>query len=392
MDELEETMLLDSAATKWLLLFSNDREFSIHPVNMEREHYGEFHHLYKKLRIHPGRFFQYLRMQKETFDYMHDLVSPKLQKNWCNLHRNPILQEERLVLTLRYLATGASFRHLSFSFRMGVSTVSNIVKETVEALWEVLQPIHMPVPTVKHFENIARDFEVMWNYPNCIGCIDGKHVRIKAPPDSGTMFYNYKHYFSVVLQGVADSHHRFISIDVGGFGKQSDGGTFRTSDIYEMIKNNTLQLPTAKCLPNSNILTPMVFLGDDAYPLMRNVMKPYNEANILPDEDMYNKRHSRARKSVECAFGILYAKWRIFSKSIETTAKTADKIVKCCCVLQNTIIDREGVEHHLNQVEPLSKKMTINPGGARGRQPTQAKQIRDLLKMYFSANSIQYGN
>ena len=47
----------------------------------------------------------------------------------------------------RYLSTGLSFRALAFSFRMGKSTVANIVKETVEAIWDELYPLHMPIPT-----------------------------------------------------------------------------------------------------------------------------------------------------------------------------------------------------------------------------------------------------
>jgi hypothetical protein len=65
------------------------------------------------------------------------------------------------------------------------------------------------------------------------------------------------------------------------------------------------------------------------------------------DPDYFNRILSRARKTIKCAFGILYSKWRIFSKAIETTEKTADKIVKAACVLQNVIIDKEGVERHL---------------------------------------------
>lgn len=391
MEGIEEELLLDSSATKWFLLFNSEREFGAHPVNLQREEYGEFHHLYKQLRNYPRRFFQYLRMEIETFDYVKALVVTNLQKNWCNFHTNPITPEERLVLTLRYLATGTSFKHLSFSFRMGASTVGQIVKETVQALWEVLQPLHMPVPTNKDFENISNDFEKMWSYPNCMGCIDGKHVRIIAPAHSGTMYYNYKHFFSVVLQGVADSNYRFTTVEVGGFGKQNDSGTFRTSEIYSMLKSNAFNLPTDKCLPRSNITMPLVLLGDDAYPLMSNLMKPYNDVNLLPDEEMYNQRHSRARKSVECAFGILYSKWRIFSKAIETDVTTADKIIKCCCVLQNLIIDREGVEHHLKNITLFPMKTTLSPAShARGRHPRHAKQNRDLLKMYFSANPIEY--
>lgn len=79
---------------------------------------------------------------------------------------------KRLVLTLRYLATGTSFKHQSFS-RMGSSTVSNIVKETVDALFEVLQTLHLPEPTSKNFESIERDFTLIWNFANYIGCING---------------------------------------------------------------------------------------------------------------------------------------------------------------------------------------------------------------------------
>ena len=53
---------------------------------------------------------------------------------------------------------------------------------------------------------------------------------------------------------------------------------------------------------------------------------------------------------MECAFGILYSKWRIISKAIETGVELDDKIVKCICVLHNTIIEKEGLERHLADV------------------------------------------
>lgn len=70
MEGFEEELLLDSLATKWFLLLNSEREFGVHPVNVEREQLGEFHHLYNQLRIYPRRFFQYLRKEIETFDYV----------------------------------------------------------------------------------------------------------------------------------------------------------------------------------------------------------------------------------------------------------------------------------------------------------------------------------
>jgi hypothetical protein len=89
----------------------------------------------------------------------------------------------------------------------------------------------MPVPTKLDFLQIASDIFQLWNFPNCLGAIDGKHVRIKCPNNTESMFYNYEHFFSIVLQGVADAKYRFITVYVGGYGKQSDGGTFQASDF-----------------------------------------------------------------------------------------------------------------------------------------------------------------
>ena len=97
-----EDELLESCAIKHLLLQElSVAEYQVHPVNVDRNIYGEYHHLYGKLRNYPNRFFQYLRMEIETFDCILNFTSGKMQKKWKNSHGNPIAQEERLVLALR---------------------------------------------------------------------------------------------------------------------------------------------------------------------------------------------------------------------------------------------------------------------------------------------------
>ncbi|KAK3795995.1 hypothetical protein RRG08_035172 [Elysia crispata] len=182
--------------------------------------------------------------------------------------------EERLVITLRYLGNGTSFRSLAFSFRMGKTTVAEIVYETVVAIWEELQPIHMPVPSEENLRSVAAGFLSNWNFPNCVGAIDGKHVPIRCPSNSGSMFFNYKKFFSVTLQGVSDANYRFINIDVGGYGKQSDGGTFQASEFYRALTDGKINLPKHSFLPQTNVVAPYVLIGDEAYPLLPFVLKP----------------------------------------------------------------------------------------------------------------------
>ncbi|CAF4890751.1 unnamed protein product [Pieris macdunnoughi] len=212
----------------------------------------------------------------------------------------------------------------------------------------------MPTPTRDIFYSISNDFNNIWNFPHVIGCIDGKHVRVMCPKKSGSMFYNYKKYFSVVLQAVADAIYKFVMVEVGGYGKQSDGGTFRASDLYQFLNERELDIPSPAYLPNTQVSVPYVFLADEAYPLKTYLMKPFGGRDLTVDQQNFNSRLSRARKTVECAFGRLYSKWRLLSKSIETDIQLADKIVKTMCLLHNIIIDKEGFERNLTSCSGIT--------------------------------------
>ena len=144
-----------------------------------------------------------------------------------------------------------------------------------------------------------------------VGCLDGKHVRLICPANSGSMFYNYKQHFSLVLQALVDAKYKYIVVDVGGYGKQSDGGTYLAYDLFNFIEQELIKFPAPDMLPHSQIEAPFVFFADEAYPLLPYLMKPYKREGLTETKRMFNDRLSRARKTVECAFGITYSKWRI---------------------------------------------------------------------------------
>jgi len=207
----------------------------------------------------------------------------------------------------RFLATGDSFNTIASSFRVGISTVAGIIFDTCEAIWLCLRPIFMPCPTKDEWVDIATEFQTKWDFPNCIGAVDGKHVVLKSPAKSGSMYYNYKGTFSVILLAVVDTNYCFVIVDVGGYGKQSDGGTFAASQFGICLKTGSLGIPEGKPLPGSSVAMPHVFVADEAFPLMKHMMRPYPRSKLGPAERVYNYRLSRARRIVQNAFGILAA-------------------------------------------------------------------------------------
>lgn len=123
------------------------------------------------------------------------------------------------------MATGETHASLAFSFRICQSWISQIIKDVLQAIKQKMFSA-LPSPTKQQFTKISEEFYRKWNFPNVLGCIDGKHVRIRCPNRTGSLYYNYKDFFSIVLLALVDANGKFIGIDIGSFGREGDAGYF----------------------------------------------------------------------------------------------------------------------------------------------------------------------
>ena len=192
--------------------------------------YGEFHQMLNELRVTDRQyFFRYMRMSPERFDHLLSLVQDKMCKRNTRF-RESIPAAEHLAVTLRCLATGDAQQSLSYSFRIGKSTLSRIISETCTAIFESLKDQYISCPkSSRELLQISNDFESLWDLPLVIGAIDGKYIRIECPKKSGTLFYNYKGFYSIVLMAVCDARYCFTVFYLGSYGSNNDSGILNQS-------------------------------------------------------------------------------------------------------------------------------------------------------------------
>ncbi|KAH7700478.1 nuclease HARBI1-like protein [Aphelenchoides avenae] len=91
----------------------------IHRIRRLREQRGAFFTLLPELKKDPAEFKKFTRMSLAAFEKLLEMVRSSLKKM---SFRAWICPAQRLLVTLRYLATGNSFTSLAFTFFLGETT------------------------------------------------------------------------------------------------------------------------------------------------------------------------------------------------------------------------------------------------------------------------------
>lgn len=190
--------------------------------------------------------------------------------------------------------------------------------------------------TPEEWKKLANWFELRWNFPHCIGSIDGKHVVIQCPLHSGSEFFNYKGTFSIVIMVLCDGDYCITYANIGAQGRISDGGVFQNTDLFRKFEKKEMNLPNPAPLQNGGPTIPYVIVGDNGFALKDYLMVPFrgdHDAGSI--KRIFNYRLSRARRTIENVFGIMSAVFRVLRKPILLEPNKARTVVQTCLLLHN---------------------------------------------------------
>ena len=143
------------------------------------------------------------RFSTDNIDRLVRLVEPTLQRR---TRRNRALTvRQQLLMTLRFLATGAFLQVIGDTFGVDVATVSRVVTEVTDCLFRLKDVvIRFPMSDADR-RRVMTGFYSVRGFPGVVGCIDGTHVRVISPggPDE-VSYVNRKGYHSINVQATCD--------------------------------------------------------------------------------------------------------------------------------------------------------------------------------------------
>ena len=184
--------------------------------------------------------------------------------------------------------------------------------------------------------------------------------------------------------------------------KISDDGVCRNSSLWDTIQSNLLNILKPRLLDHGETVLPFVNVGDPAFPLKQNLMKPYLFQALSYKNRTFNHILTRAKRIEENGFGILPNLFWLFLLSIKLKPKIVEKITITSCVLHNYLrekiplqhsspgtFDYENIENRSiqeekwrNNLEGL-KSICIN---ASNNYTTDEKKIWDDFCSYFNTD------
>ena len=186
--------------------------------------------------------------------------------------------------------------------------------------------------------SVAREFQEKWQFPNAVGAIDGKHIVIIPPPNSGSNYYNYKHTNSIVLLAIAGPNYECLFADVGTNRRMNDSGIWNKSSLRRAIENREIGLLEPGVLPYCLEKIPFVILGDDTFALKNYMMKTFPKHNLTIEKRIYNYRYNRTRRIFENMFGILANRWILFHTTIHLSPERATSVTLSALILHNYLL------------------------------------------------------
>jgi len=248
--------------------------------------------------------------------------------------------------------------------------------------------LQMPT-TEEDWLRVGQEFEDKWNFPHCVGALDGKHISILPPPNSGSLYFNYKQYFSIVLLALVDANYRFLYVDIGAFGRVSDGGVYNSSSIANALATNSIHIPPPAPISGTDIIAPYVIVADDAFALKSYQLKPYSYRQLTQPKQIFNYRLSRARRVIEQALGISSQRFRIFGRPIALSPQKVKLLVMTACCLHNYLLrNRDAAACYMSMEVEASEAgggMTSLQQQGSNRSTTDAAAVRDLFCQYFNS-------
>ncbi|KAL2631232.1 hypothetical protein R1flu_015918 [Riccia fluitans] len=315
------------------------------------------------------------------------------------LHQNthwwkPMPVDVKLAACLHCLVSGSSYLLCSDRFGIGASTLQEAMPDVVKAIVRDLGPFFLTWPDAVEVQRVSETFQRHCSLPNVVGAIDGSQIKIRNPERRHARdYFNRKRDISIVLQAICNHDSAFLDISCGAPGSVHNSRCLHLSSIFWRVEAGEVMVDSVVPINDGFQLHPYL-LGDQGYAMHPWLMVPFSLTGMSPRaQHFYNRKLVQGRLSIERAFGLLKARFRILENGITSSVGWAGKLVHATCILHNVIVKhRLGHDDVATALEPVLRRERAArnlPMRRQGRpdRPDSGHEMRDALIAYVMSRN-----
>lgn len=237
------------------------------------------------------------RFNRRGLQYLEGLLRGRVEQR--TLRHNSLSTMEKILIALRYYATGGVQINDGDIHQVSQSTVSKVITEVTEALAapDIIRQFVTFPRNVPELDRQVQEFAGIAEFPKVIGVIDGTHVKNLAPSEDEDMYVNRKGYHSINVQLIFDAFDNIIDVVARWPGSTHDSRILNNSGVRQLFETGVV--PARYHL-----------LGDSGYPCRRWLLTPYPDPQP-GSQSTYNRSLKITRSKVERGIGQLKRRFEI---------------------------------------------------------------------------------
>jgi hypothetical protein len=301
---------------------SSSEEDNLDPIVIVRKR--KFRPIINTTQITDLEFKMRFRLSRNEAERLLVKIIPLIQHP--TLRNYALSPQDKLLSTLRFLATGAFYRVVGDAHGPSEATICRNVKRVVSAINLTLFDELIRWPSNNNdITHIPHRFREIGGMPCVSGCVDGTLIQIKAPTDGEEHFVDRHGNHSLNCMVVSGPTLKAYYVSARWPGKLNDKRVMKNSALFDAFEEGWRPFPNA------------VILGDSGYALRDWLLPPIGGVNLSVEEALFNVYHRKTRRIVECYFGVLKQRFACLTIPLRVKPEYACEIFKCCTVLQNFI-------------------------------------------------------
>ena len=336
----------------------------------------------------PEGWKENFRMSERSFYILCEKLRPYIQKQTTRFSKL-ISVEKQVASTLYYVSDEGRLRKVANASGICKSTTSGIIRRVTQAISKFLPTKYIRVlSTEEDVNNLVKDFYEQHGFPQCLGAIDGTHIRIKQPSCSAHSDYiNRKGNFTINCQAAADYRYCFFDVVVKWPSCVHNAQIFSNSSLNLLLRDK-ISPPCPRVIVENEPSVPICLLGDPAYPLLPFIMKEFANGGRTPEEQFFGYRFFSARMVIECAFARLKARFGCLRWGMDINIDDLPYVIHSCFVLHNFCeINKEVINPSYVEVAnkfDLEFQPSTFTGYSVNNNELHGKKIRNVYVKYFN--------